>query len=210
MSENLNGGNFKFVVLMDTMHDQLKDLILYMNQNSKFDIYGVEVEYYKHEEYEIIIPKLFGAEVKKDVASKTLPSKYMTDEDFTESYSSIGLGDKIQEVLEIEKQYKKGLKKDTLWYSGRTPKTISFVYLLPGKNGLFVSVGFTKGSPSETIDIWLYEKSLEEKVILAVEKTLGVSTRRLASGSSYGVIAKWPLKNFSKEKLKELFNAVEL
>jgi len=65
MKNNLNEGNFKFVVLMDSIHDQLKDLILYMNQNSKFDIYGVELEYYQHESFEIMIPKLFGAEVKK-------------------------------------------------------------------------------------------------------------------------------------------------
>lgn len=209
MSENLNGGNFKFVVLMDTMHDQLKDLILYMNQNSKFDIYGVEVEYYKHEEYEIIIPKLFGAEVKKDVVSKNLPSKYITDEEFVEAYSAIGLGNKIQEILQIEKDFKKGMHKDTIWYSGRTPKTISFVYLIPGKNGLFVSVGFTKGSPSETIDIWLYEKSIEEKVLTAIGKVLEIPTRNIADGSSYGVIARWPLKDFTREKMMALFKAVE-
>ena len=66
---NLNDGNIKFVVMMDKLHDALKNLILYVNQNSKFDIYAVELEYYKHDEFEIIIPKLFGNEVKKDVAS---------------------------------------------------------------------------------------------------------------------------------------------
>ena len=28
----------------------------------------MELEYYKHEEYEILIPRIFGAEVKKDIA----------------------------------------------------------------------------------------------------------------------------------------------
>ncbi len=66
---NLNGGTFKFVVLMDSLHRQLKDLILFMNRNSQFDVYAVELEYYKHQSYEIIIPKIFGTEVKKDVIS---------------------------------------------------------------------------------------------------------------------------------------------
>lgn len=70
---NLNNGNIKFVVMMDKLHDSLKDLILYVNQNSKFDIYAVELEYYKHAEFEIMIPRLFGNEVKKDVASKAHP-----------------------------------------------------------------------------------------------------------------------------------------
>ncbi|MEY4731130.1 MAG: hypothetical protein RL681_76 [Candidatus Parcubacteria bacterium] len=64
---NLNKGVYKFVVLMDKLHDRLKDLILFINENSKFDIYAVELEFYKHEDYEIVIPKIFGAEVKKDL-----------------------------------------------------------------------------------------------------------------------------------------------
>ena len=68
LKKNLNAGNFKFVVLMDKLHSQLKDLIVFINENSQFDIFAVELEFYKHEEYEIIIPKLFGAEVKKDVS----------------------------------------------------------------------------------------------------------------------------------------------
>ena len=70
MSDNFNSGNIKFVVLMDKLHNRLKDLIIYINQNSHFDIYAVGVEYYKYDDFEIIIPKLYGAEVKKEVISK--------------------------------------------------------------------------------------------------------------------------------------------
>lgn len=73
--ENLNNGIFHFVVLMDKLDDRLKDLILYVNQNSQFDIYAVELEYYQHETYEIIIPKIFGAEVKKDLKVNTSEKK---------------------------------------------------------------------------------------------------------------------------------------
>lgn len=66
---NLSTGKFKFVVLMDQLHDRLKDLIVFINQNSQFDVYAVELDYYKHDKFEIIIPKLYGAEVKKDVTS---------------------------------------------------------------------------------------------------------------------------------------------
>ena len=71
MRRNLSEGNLKFVVLMDKLDDRLKDLITYVNQNSQFDIYAVQIEFYKHEEYEIVIPKLYGAEVKKDVSART-------------------------------------------------------------------------------------------------------------------------------------------
>jgi len=58
-------GKFRFVVLMDTLHGPLKNLVTFINQNSEFDIFAVEMEYYKHDDYEFVIPRLFGAEVKK-------------------------------------------------------------------------------------------------------------------------------------------------
>lgn len=68
MTHNITEGQIKFVILMDTVEDRLKDLITYVNQNSKFDVYAVDLGYYKHDAFEIVIPKLYGAEVKKDVA----------------------------------------------------------------------------------------------------------------------------------------------
>lgn len=74
--ENLSDGVIKFVVLMDSLHSALKDLVIYVNQNSKFDLYAVELEYYEHKEFEIVIPKIFGAEVKKDVGTKHANNKF--------------------------------------------------------------------------------------------------------------------------------------
>jgi hypothetical protein len=65
--QNIFDGKFRFIVLMDGIEQRLKDLISFLNRNSSFDIYGVELEFYKYENYEITIPKLFGAEVKKDI-----------------------------------------------------------------------------------------------------------------------------------------------
>lgn len=67
VKSNLSDGILHFVVLMDSLDARLKDLILYVNQNSQFDIYAVELEYYKHDTYEIVIPKIYGSEVKKDI-----------------------------------------------------------------------------------------------------------------------------------------------
>jgi len=68
---NFQQGRIKFVILMNTIDERLKDLIVYINQNSQFDIYAVQMEYYKFEQYEIMIPKLFGSEVKKNVGSRS-------------------------------------------------------------------------------------------------------------------------------------------
>ncbi len=82
MQTNLNNGTFKFVVLMDSLERRLKDLILFINHNSQFDVYAVELEYYKHQEFEIIIPRLYGAEVKKEVVGSRTSNQVLTPEEF--------------------------------------------------------------------------------------------------------------------------------
>ena len=80
LKTNLDKGNIKFVVLMDSIDERLKDLILYVNQNSQFDIYAVQLQYYKFEDYEIMIPKIFGVEVKKNIRSGSSNNRKKWDE----------------------------------------------------------------------------------------------------------------------------------
>jgi TolB-like protein len=82
LESNLSRGNLKFVVLMDAIDERLKDLITYINQNSKFDIYGVKLEFYRHDEYEIVIPKLYGVETKKEVGTGEGTRRKWNEEDF--------------------------------------------------------------------------------------------------------------------------------
>lgn len=60
--QSVSSGRFRFIVLMDDLDERLKDLILFLNERSKFTIYAVSMEFYHHDGYEIVIPKLFGAE----------------------------------------------------------------------------------------------------------------------------------------------------
>jgi len=71
LERNLKSGRLKFVVLMDKIDQRLKDLILFVNENSKFDIYGVQLKHYKLDDYEIVVPELFGTDVKKDYTPKS-------------------------------------------------------------------------------------------------------------------------------------------
>ena len=86
VSVSLSNGLFKFVVLMDTLQDSLKDLVMFINQNSNFDIFAVEVEYYQYENMEIMIPKVFGGAVKKNTGKATYSGKRRTwnEQDFFE------------------------------------------------------------------------------------------------------------------------------
>lgn len=131
MGRNIQEGVFKFVVLMDKLHNDLKNLILFINQNSEFDIYAVEIEYYKHEENEIIIPKLFGEEVRKSPRQATERSVY--DEDYHLN--------KVDESVQII--YKK-LKKDTMKMGNNIDIVSTKIYIAFRKNNHFVYIKLMK------------------------------------------------------------------
>ena len=69
LAKSLREGSFKLLVLMDKIDEKLKDLILFINTNSQFNIYAIELKYYRKGQLAIIIPELYGAEVRKRTAS---------------------------------------------------------------------------------------------------------------------------------------------
>ncbi len=73
---NLQTGNIRFIVLMNRLHDALKNLILFLNQRSGFHIYAVEMEFYRHDDLEIVIPKLFGTEAGGHNQGRTAAPKW--------------------------------------------------------------------------------------------------------------------------------------
>lgn len=105
IQNNLGNGIFKFVVLMDNLHKQLKDLIAFLNRNSQFDIYAVELEYYKHNKYEIIIPKMFGTEVKKDVVSTKTGSNARRRWDKTSYWQEVNSTLDSKKIHALQKLY---------------------------------------------------------------------------------------------------------
>jgi len=162
IADNLNSGNIKFIILMDKLHSSLKDLIIYINQNSKFDIYAVELEYYKHLEFEIVIPKLFGNEIKKDISTNKYSIKYeeITEQDFDNQLrSEKGLSeDNINLLFKLKKLYNNLIKK----YNGS-----SYIYRSSsGKFGYGINDSDQKVvlliSPTE--GVWFYQKDKTGKI----------------------------------------------
>jgi hypothetical protein len=70
VQQNAAAGRFWFVVLMDRLDDRLRDLISFVNANSRFKILGVELNLYQDGDMEILIPTLYGAEIAKEAATE--------------------------------------------------------------------------------------------------------------------------------------------
>jgi hypothetical protein len=87
-AENVAAGRIGFVVLMDYIDDDLKTLIAFVNANSEFAIYGVELEFYELDaDTKLAIPRLYGAETPRKGAGKALET--VRDEAFFEQASSL-------------------------------------------------------------------------------------------------------------------------
>lgn len=180
VQRNLNSGTFKFVVLMDTLHKPLKDLIIFLNRNSQFDIYAVELEYYRHKSFEIIIPKMFGTEVKKDVVSKSNNSS-------AEPWVDVTVDDFVKD---IEKQLQNGV--------------ISFV----GRNAI-VELHQTWLELVKKIggSIWYFYRPKEQDVRFGANDATGKMFLYLESSGNLG---DWPGKRNGKhiDFTKSLINNV--
>jgi hypothetical protein len=61
---NLEAGQFQFVVLMNQLDDRLRSLITFVNSNSRFRILGLELDFYRHGDLDILIPRLYGTEAR--------------------------------------------------------------------------------------------------------------------------------------------------
>jgi hypothetical protein len=119
MRLNLNSGTFKFVILMNKVHQQLKDLILFLNQNSQFDVLAVELEYYQHEDFEIMIPKVHGTDVKKPPIGPKPTSQKWSEVTFFE-HAAKQLDDKMLQALRKLYEFSK-VKADAMsWGTGAT------------------------------------------------------------------------------------------
>lgn len=118
---NLNDGNFRFVVLMDKLYSKLKDLIIFINQNSRFDIFAVELEYYKYQDYEIMIPKLFGSEVKKKsgVSTSAGTRKKWNEESFFEDVKNKLKASEVKSI-KILYEFSKRKADQIGWGTGST------------------------------------------------------------------------------------------
>lgn len=210
MKYNLNEGNFKFVVLMDNLHDQLKDLILYMNQNSKFDIYGVELEYYQHDSFEIMIPRLFGAEVKKDVkVSRGVETSYSED-DFKHMFAQAGYASLITEILNFATEISSGKTGISGLRVHKSANYLNFRYFFPNssKQALSISIGIRNGKPLSQMDFWCDNAEYQEYLIEPVSKCVGKTVQRINTKSGVGMLTRLELDKVSVSKLHDLFKTL--
>jgi len=206
LRDNLDDGNFKFVVLMDQIHVQLKDLLIFINQNSRFNIYGVELEYYKYESFEILIPKLFGAHVKKEVGTKKPSQTIPSDDEFIAAYKLKGQEGKMKEIIKIFNDIREQRISINRLAISKSPRfyNLNFSFTDEEKVELTISLGINPDYEGGGFQFWV-EKENEQKIKEILKKNLNnINLLKDITGGS-GKIAKWQIENFNFKELQNVF-----
>jgi len=100
IKDNFDRSIFKFFVVMDLMPEYLKETILFVNESSKFDIFPVELEYYEHDGYQILIPKLFGKILKKGTGAGKDKGRIWNEESFFERVEREISDPQVKDIIE--------------------------------------------------------------------------------------------------------------
>jgi len=192
---NLNKGNFKFVVLMDHLYDQLRDLIIFLNNNSEFTVYAVELEYYKHQDFEILIPKLYGAEVKKDIG-KSISKAIPTDEDFIKAFEGKSEQGKIKQLISFFNDLREERKEIENVTVAKTPKNINVYVTTSFNDKITISLPITFGNQGARLEFW-GTKNTDKEARRIIKEIIPEAEISNEMTTSFGVIAKWKMKNYS-------------
>jgi hypothetical protein len=166
---------------MDSIDERLKDLILYVNQNSQFDIYAVQMEYYKYEEYEIMVPKIFGVEVKKIIGTLRRWSKEEFLQDAKNKIKDEHVCSILSEFYEFTEQHADVLEFGT----GRETGSITYKFKDPRSKSGLVSLITIYSTGGTHIRIGNIKRCIGEKYSKFLESTL---------------FEKLAIKNFEKSK----------
>lgn len=193
---NLNDGNFKFVVLMDHLHDQLKDLIIFLNNNSEFTVYAVELEYYKHHDFEILIPKLYGSEVKKDIGKSAVSKIILTDEEFTNYYKDRPEEIIVKELLHLSNRISENQSNYPNIMSIKTPKFLNFY--LTTSFGDKVSINLPVNPDAEGGGLQIWGSDINRQKVESVLNDSKIKYEKIIfKGNKSGKIARIQLKDIT-------------
>jgi len=195
VKSNLYDGNFKFVILMDHLDERLKRLILYLNRKSDFDTYAVEIENYIWDEKEIVIPRLFGTNVRKVFSSPTGVKDILADEAILENYKDTEIYFQMQEYLrlfnEISQERLPGLE------AYKTPR-----YLYISVNETFsMNVHISPSSEKQKISFWIENVDSMPVVLKSLKTNPSIQITKNEATKVWEKIAEMPIAKFSYDEM---------
>ncbi|TKJ42721.1 hypothetical protein CEE36_06465 [candidate division TA06 bacterium B3_TA06] len=74
LADNLKRGEFTLIVAVDSINEELREIILYLNAHSDCTVGALELEYFKDDKRELLVPRLYGGPEVKEATGKQRPT----------------------------------------------------------------------------------------------------------------------------------------
>jgi hypothetical protein len=188
---------------MDHLHEQLKDLIVFLNNNSEFTVYAVELEYYKHNDFEILIPKLYGSEVKKDLGKSTPSRVVPTDDEFIAAYGDRPEKNKVKDLIKLLNKINENPDGYTKISASKSPKYLNFYTTTSYEDKVTINLPLNPDAEGGGLQVWVTNKNKE-----AVEKVFAEFIPKFKvmvfKSQQYGKIARTQLKDCTIGEFEKL------
>lgn len=128
VTENLNTGDFQLVIAVDTMRDELRNIIEYLSQGpSSLSLFALEIRYFASADSEILVPQLTGYAPKKPGQRRGSGTTW-TPERFFEDVRSRELGADEVEILKKLLDFAKAESSKVNWGSGQERGSFTFYH----------------------------------------------------------------------------------
>ena len=145
VSDRLQSGDFRIVVAVDAINDELRKTIEYLTEGpSRLQIFALELTYFASGDQEILVPHLHGSTASAAAARRVSPTTTWDAERFFEDTRSRGLSE--VEVIRIRRllEFCGEAAHRTWWGHGKETGSFTFHLLKEGQTISIFSV-FTDG-----------------------------------------------------------------
>jgi len=138
----LRDGNFRLIIAIDALNDELRRTIQYLNSRgpASFEIYALEVKFFADEAVELLVPRLFGI-----VTKPPLPKRRKWDE---EQFFRKAMEDNREDIVaSMQELYKfaEAEADQTWWGTGKQTGSFAF-HLIRQDRVISVFTVYTSGS----------------------------------------------------------------
>ncbi|MEA3312733.1 MAG: hypothetical protein U9Q76_11000 [candidate division WOR-3 bacterium] len=146
LTDNLKEGRFTLIVAVDRINDELREIILYLNAHSDCTVGALELEYFRDEQRELLVPHLYGGPEVKEASGRETSSgktrRWDRDSFFKDAREEQELDEEYIKALEELLKFSQGNADEFVWGRGKTWASFGFK-VLKGKLKLTIFYAYT-------------------------------------------------------------------
>ena len=113
-----------------------------------------------------MIPKLYGAEVKKDVSTPKPPTRIPTDDEFIDAYQKAKHGEKMKDIIGLYNDIREQRVSISGVQAVKTPKYITFRFAFKGdqKTSFECDIHIDPNYDGGGLPFWCQNKEREQVI----------------------------------------------